>query len=350
MEHSDNARDFETRWRLHAMKRLPLECMLLGLAALAQPAWATDTVYYYYTNTLHSAVVETDAQGNIVEQTTHYAPYGQVLNRSMRDGPGYTGHEEDPSTGLNYMQQRYYDPQSGRFVSTDPVFPTDDGGNFNRYWYAGNNPYRYTDPDGKFFGIDDIIGSVVGGLVGVGVEVVRSEWSGERLTTGDVAGAFVGGALLGEGVVNAPETLGGSVVLAGVARGAAVGLVSNSVQQTTDIASGVQKQYSVKSAVISTAVGGLTGGFGAKVGTLKVPGITSGRNNMAAVAKGVRTRIASGNASRMSLKTMIKGAVGGQVGDAGKTLLDATGKTVEQDAEQEQGEGVCSKANGSPGC
>jgi len=131
------------------MKRLSLGLMLLWLAALAQPALATDTVYYYYTNTLHSAVVETDAQGNIVEQTTHYAPYGQVLNRSMRDGPGYTGHEEDPATGLNYMQQRYYDPQSGRFVSTDPVVPTDDGGNFNRYEYANDNPYRYTDPDGR---------------------------------------------------------------------------------------------------------------------------------------------------------------------------------------------------------
>jgi len=112
------------------------------------PARANDTVYYYYTNTLHSAVVEANAQGAVVE-TTYYAPYGQVLDRSMRDGPGYTGHEEDPETGLNYMQQRYYDPQSGRFLSTDPMQTADDGGNFNRYWYANNNPYRYTDPDGR---------------------------------------------------------------------------------------------------------------------------------------------------------------------------------------------------------
>lgn len=136
------------------MRRLLLALMLIWLAALVRPALAADTVYYYYTNTLHSAVVETDAQGNIVEQTTYYAPYGQVLNRSMRDGPGYTGHEEDPSTGLNYMQQRYYDPQSGRFVSTDPVVPTDDGENFNRYWYANDNPYRYTDPDGRSVSCD----------------------------------------------------------------------------------------------------------------------------------------------------------------------------------------------------
>lgn len=138
----------DMQWRLHAMKRLLLALMLLWLAALAQPALATDTVYYYYTNPLHSAVVVTDTHGNVVERT-YYAPYGRVLNRSMRDGPGYTGHEEDPETNLVYMQQRYYDPETGRFLSIDPVSPTSDGTGFNRYEYANDNPYRYTDPDGR---------------------------------------------------------------------------------------------------------------------------------------------------------------------------------------------------------
>jgi uncharacterized protein RhaS with RHS repeats len=49
-----------------------------------------------------------------------------------------------------YMQQRYYDPIAGRFLSVDPV-TTDakTGGHFNRYAYADNNPYKYTDPDGR---------------------------------------------------------------------------------------------------------------------------------------------------------------------------------------------------------
>lgn len=129
------------------MKRWLLGLGLLWLAVMALPAFAKDMVYYYYTNTLHSAVVETDAQGKVIERT-YYAPYGQLLNRSMRDGPGYTGHEEDPATGLVYMQQRYYDPESGRFLSTDPVQADGDGGSFNRYEYANDNPYRYTDPTG----------------------------------------------------------------------------------------------------------------------------------------------------------------------------------------------------------
>lgn len=56
---------------------------------------------------------------------------------------------------LIYMQARYYDPVIGRFYSNDPVdalsylsTPNSIHG-FNRYAYANNNPYKYTDPDGK---------------------------------------------------------------------------------------------------------------------------------------------------------------------------------------------------------
>ena len=56
---------------------------------------------------------------------------------------------QDPSSGLSYMQQRYYDPMIGRFLSVDPVSARSSGDNFNRYWYANNNPYTNTDPDGR---------------------------------------------------------------------------------------------------------------------------------------------------------------------------------------------------------
>jgi uncharacterized protein RhaS with RHS repeats len=51
-----------------------------------------------------------------------------------------------------YMQQRYYEPLAGRFLSVDPV--TTDAKNaehFNRYRYAANNPYKYKDPTGRIF-------------------------------------------------------------------------------------------------------------------------------------------------------------------------------------------------------
>jgi RHS repeat-associated protein len=65
-----------------------------------------------------------------------------------------------------YMQQRYYDPIAGRFLSVDPV-TTDvtTGELFNRYNYANNNPYKYTDPDGSCSAsrIDVAPGSICGG-------------------------------------------------------------------------------------------------------------------------------------------------------------------------------------------
>jgi uncharacterized protein RhaS with RHS repeats len=48
------------------------------------------------------------------------------------------------------MQQRYYDPQIGRFLSRDPdPVNTVSPWNFNRYSYAANNPYKFADPDGR---------------------------------------------------------------------------------------------------------------------------------------------------------------------------------------------------------
>ncbi|MBN1867987.1 DUF2235 domain-containing protein [Candidatus Sumerlaeota bacterium] len=55
-------------------------------------------------------------------------------------------------TALSFAPQvshaRWYDPQSGQFMSPDPVFDFPD--NFgNRYVYAGNNPANNIDPDGR---------------------------------------------------------------------------------------------------------------------------------------------------------------------------------------------------------
>jgi uncharacterized protein RhaS with RHS repeats len=48
------------------------------------------------------------------------------------------------------MQQRYYDPAIGRFLSVDPASTNPNtGASFSRYSYANDNPYRFVDPDGR---------------------------------------------------------------------------------------------------------------------------------------------------------------------------------------------------------
>jgi RHS repeat-associated protein len=124
--------------------------VLAGLVGLWPAAGqAQTTVKYVHTDALGSVVAITDAARNVIERR-EYEPYGQQLTPAVQDGPGYTGHVQDAATGLTYMQQRYYDPLLGRFLSVDPVTAYENPiGAFNRYWYANNNPYKFTDPDGR---------------------------------------------------------------------------------------------------------------------------------------------------------------------------------------------------------
>jgi len=123
----------------------------MGLVALlvAPLLRAQNMVEYIHTDAIGTPVVVTDAAGVVIE-VSEYEPFGQLVNRPLTDGPGFTGHVQDAVTGLTYMQQRYYDPLLGRFLSVDPVAANSSpGGNFNRFWYAENSPYKFIDPDGR---------------------------------------------------------------------------------------------------------------------------------------------------------------------------------------------------------
>lgn len=136
----------------HGVKLAITLLLLVMIAAVAMPALAQQTkttVTYVYTNAQGTPLAEADAQGNIIARYT-YRPYGVQQSGPENSGPGYTGHVHDPATGLVYMQQRYYSPIVGRFLSPDPIAPTPGNVfNFGRYIYANDNPYRYTDPDGR---------------------------------------------------------------------------------------------------------------------------------------------------------------------------------------------------------
>jgi RHS repeat-associated protein len=109
------------------------------------------TVTYVYTDAQGTPQAEANASGTITAQFD-YAPYGSAVASvgPAPNGPGYTGHVNDPDTGLVYMQARYYDPGRGGFISVDPVAPTPGNlFNFNRYDYTNNNPINHTDPDGR---------------------------------------------------------------------------------------------------------------------------------------------------------------------------------------------------------
>ena len=119
---------------------------------------AADETVFFHVDALGSATAAFNEAGDLCWKQ-YYTPYGEQTNNSDASPPvgcgligkdrGFTGHTQDES-GLTYMQQRYYDPTIGRFLSVDPV-----GVNaavtttYNRYMYANNNPYLFVDPDGR---------------------------------------------------------------------------------------------------------------------------------------------------------------------------------------------------------
>jgi RHS repeat-associated protein len=102
--------------------------------------------------------MHTDLLGSPVAGTNgssyseYYTPWGDKWNHPIQlaGDVGFTGHQNDLATGLTYMQARYYDPVVGRFMAVDPLgFSAANPMSFNRYSYANNNPYKYTDPLGQ---------------------------------------------------------------------------------------------------------------------------------------------------------------------------------------------------------
>jgi RHS repeat-associated protein len=143
----------------------------LGSRLIAEVNSLTGTSYSH-TDALGSPVARTNSSGQVLSRT-RYEPYGNTAAGTNPTGIGFTGHVNDADTGLVYMQQRYYEPIAGRFLSVDPVV-TDgkDGSFFNRYVYANGNPYRFKDPDGRSGALALCGGGPVACGVGVAITAI----------------------------------------------------------------------------------------------------------------------------------------------------------------------------------
>ncbi|HEY1997604.1 RHS repeat-associated core domain-containing protein, partial [Paraburkholderia sp.] len=112
-----------------------------------------------------------DANNNVIaltdadqqSQTRYsYQPYGVTTQAGAPDAnpQQYTGREND-GTGLYCYRNRYYSPQTGRFISEDPIGYA--SGQTNAYAYVEGNPISYTDPEGLARGVP-LTGNEPGGF------------------------------------------------------------------------------------------------------------------------------------------------------------------------------------------
>ncbi len=116
-------------------------------------------VHYLHTDHLGTPRAATDQTGRLV-WTWISDPFGATAANDDPDGDGTTftlnlrfpGQYFDTETGLHYNYFRYYDPATGRYVTSDPIGLA---GGLNTYGYVGGNPVGGMDVFGLKVGYVD---------------------------------------------------------------------------------------------------------------------------------------------------------------------------------------------------
>lgn len=87
----------------------------------------------------------TNSTGEATEAAS-YSPYGGLEAKTGTASTpfGFAGQYMDTPTGLQYLRARFYDPQTGQFLTKDPRAAR----TREPYGYAASNPLRYVDPAG----------------------------------------------------------------------------------------------------------------------------------------------------------------------------------------------------------
>ncbi|MGE0084748.1 MAG: RHS repeat-associated core domain-containing protein [Desulfococcaceae bacterium] len=87
-----------------------------------------------------------DSAGQVVWEAG-YMPFGEarVLVADVVNNLRFPGQYYDSETGFHYNWHRYYDPDTGRYLTPDPIGLE---GGMNLYAYVQNNPVNYVDPYG----------------------------------------------------------------------------------------------------------------------------------------------------------------------------------------------------------
>ncbi|HRW65213.1 MAG TPA: RHS repeat-associated core domain-containing protein [Candidatus Competibacter sp.] len=177
----------QTTWYLHAPEGLIAELDTTGHLIRAYgwqpntaygtaPLWQAEIVgtawrpYVFQTDHLGTVQLATDAQGQIA-WTARSEAFGQSTPESgntITMNLRFPGQYYDEESGLHYNTFRDYDPQTGRYIESDPIGLE---GGVNTYAYVEGNPLNFIDAEGlQAQGLAGLCGPYalvcVGGLTG----------------------------------------------------------------------------------------------------------------------------------------------------------------------------------------
>ena len=121
-----------------------------------------DSMYYYIKNLQGDITKIVNHQGKVMVEYT-YDAWGNILKEKSNVTPSYAtvkefnpfryrGYVYDTDTGLYYLQSRYYDPKTGRFINADDTAYVDTNSgtplSTNMFAYCENNHIIFIDPTG----------------------------------------------------------------------------------------------------------------------------------------------------------------------------------------------------------
>ncbi|HBO4883682.1 TPA: RHS repeat protein, partial [Pseudomonas aeruginosa] len=171
----------------------------------AQGKVGNPTLLYLHGDHLDTPRLATDASGQIAWQWQSDAfGRGEALSQgSTQVNLRFPGQYYDAESGLHYNYFRDYDPETGRYVESDPIGLE---GGINTYGYVNANPINQTDwrgtvPDQICLAACITVGTVTGGYVGTVVGGLAGGAGGTLVLpiggtiSGGVAGASAGGAI-----------------------------------------------------------------------------------------------------------------------------------------------------------
>ena len=125
--------------------------------------------YYYIYNLQGDVIALADAATGKLVVTYTYDAWGKLveLKDTTANSVGtqnpfrYRGYYYDTETSLYYLQTRYYDANTGRFINADGQLNEGVLG-YNMFAYCENNPVMRDDPTGHFWGLLLGVALVVG--------------------------------------------------------------------------------------------------------------------------------------------------------------------------------------------
>ena len=111
--------------------------------------------YYFYRYDVRGSVTDILDKNAGLVKGYDYDEFGNTEekgNESFLNDVTFTGSVSDASSGLQYMNARFYQPGTGRFLSQDSYTGNPyDPWTQHLYSYCGNNPVNMVDPTGHFF-------------------------------------------------------------------------------------------------------------------------------------------------------------------------------------------------------